>query len=162
MVSINETLGSMELTQLKSKYDKPKTKVVSGYKLGKLRQIMYDLEQTMIKAGADNKLLKQFEFEFLTSNGVSVPDIFLTIATQFSIGDYITARLVPSDKNITAKLVYEDYKNWCKLNNVEPLGKHEVIQYLKREGLLCKTGTVEGSTAYNVLLNTTFRDRTKT
>lgn len=151
MVTLDASKGELELNALKAAYKKPKS--VSGFKLGKLKDIMTHLENIMLNDGATNEMIKRFEYDFLTSNGVAVPDTFFITNPKKSIGDYISNYLSPSNKNITGKQFYEDYCAWCKHVKVVPMGKKAAFEHLNNDGILSPIGTVNGKTYNNVIKN---------
>ena len=70
------------------------------------------------------------------------------------IGNFIIEMLEPSKgNNIKAKVVYEAYQGWCGSNGFGLENKSNFNAELKSRGLLAKTGTVDGLTVKNVVLN---------
>lgn len=67
---------------------------------------------------------------------------------------FIDDRLVSDPgHNLTGSSVYFEYQAWCVSNGYAAEGKSSFFEDLRRKGLLADSGTVDGRTARNVLLN---------
>lgn len=74
------------------------------------------------------------------------------------IGRFISECLVKSDKNISAKDVYEKYSKWCSDSGLGVDGRNNFYIELKTRGLFGASGTVNGKTVRNVVRGYTFTD----
>ena len=67
------------------------------------------------------------------------------------IGRFISECLVKSDKNTSAKDVYEKYSKWCSDSGLGIDGRNNFYIELKTRGLFGASGTVNGKTVRNVI-----------
>lgn len=67
------------------------------------------------------------------------------------IGRFISECLVKSDKNISAKDVYEKYSKWCSDSGLGVDGRNNFYIELKTRGLFGASGTVNGKTVRNIV-----------
>ena len=67
------------------------------------------------------------------------------------IGRFISECLVKSDKNISAKLVYETFSRWCTENGFGVENKSNFFSELKVRNIFAASGTVNGKTCKNVV-----------
>lgn len=67
------------------------------------------------------------------------------------IGRFISECLVKSDKNTSAKDVYEKYSKWCSDSGLGVDGRNNFYIELKTRGLFGASGTVNGKTVRNVV-----------
>lgn len=74
------------------------------------------------------------------------------------IGRFISECLVKSDKNISAKDVYEKYSKWCSDSGLGVDGRNNFYIELKTRGLFGASGTVNGKTVRNIVRGYTFAD----
>lgn len=74
------------------------------------------------------------------------------------IGRFISECLVKSDKNTSAKDVYEKYSKWCSDSGLGIDGRNNFYIELKTRGLFGASGTVNGKTVRNVVRGYIFAD----
>lgn len=74
------------------------------------------------------------------------------------IGRFISECLVKSDKNTSAKDVYEKYSKWCSDSGLGIDGRNNFYIELKTRGLFGASGTVNGKTVRNVIRGYIFAD----
>lgn len=74
------------------------------------------------------------------------------------IGRFISECLVKSDKNISAKDVYEKYSKWCSDSGLGVDGRNNFYIELKTRGLFGASGTVNGKNVRNIVRGYTFAD----
>lgn len=74
------------------------------------------------------------------------------------IGRFISECLVKSDKNTSAKDVYEKYSKWCSDSGLGVDGRNNFYIELKTRGLFGASGTVNGKTVRNVVRGYIFAD----
>lgn len=74
------------------------------------------------------------------------------------IGRFISECLVKSDKNTSAKDVYEKYSKWCSDSGLGVDGRNNFYIELKTRGLFGASGTVNGKTVRNIVRGYTFAD----
>lgn len=67
------------------------------------------------------------------------------------IGRFISECLVKSDKNTSAKDVYETYSKWCSDSGLGVDGRNNFYIELKTRGLFGASGTVNGKTVRNIV-----------
>lgn len=67
------------------------------------------------------------------------------------IGRFISECLVKSDKNVSAKTVYETYSKWCSASGCGIENKGNFFTELKVKGIFATSGTVNGRTVRNVV-----------
>lgn len=67
------------------------------------------------------------------------------------IGRFISECLVKSDKNVSAKTVYEIYSKWCSASGCGIENKGNFFTELKVKGIFATSGTVNGRTVRNVV-----------
>ncbi len=67
------------------------------------------------------------------------------------IGRFISECLVKSDKNTSAKDVYETYSKWCSDSGLGIDGRNNFYIELKTRGLFGASGTVNGKTVRNIV-----------
>ena len=67
------------------------------------------------------------------------------------IGRFISECLVKSDKNVSAKAVYETYSKWCSASGCGIENKGNFFTELKVKGIFATSGTVNGRTVRNVV-----------
>ena len=67
------------------------------------------------------------------------------------IGRFISECLVKSDKNVSAKAVYETYSKWCSDSGLGIDGRNNFYIELKTRKLFSASGTVDGKTVRNVV-----------
>lgn len=67
------------------------------------------------------------------------------------IGRFISECLVKSDKNVSAKIVYETYSKWCSASGCGIENKGNFFTELKVKGIFATSGTVNGRTVRNVV-----------
>lgn len=67
------------------------------------------------------------------------------------IGRFISECLVKSDKNTSAKDVYEKYSKWCSDSGLGVDGRNNFYIELKTRGLFGASGTVNGKTVRNIV-----------
>lgn len=74
------------------------------------------------------------------------------------IGRFISECLVKSDKNTSAKDVYEKYSKWCSDSGLGIDGRNNFYIELKTKGLFGASGTVNGKTVRNIVRGYIFVD----
>ena len=74
------------------------------------------------------------------------------------IGRFISECLVKSDKNTSAKDVYEKYSKWCSDSGLGVDGRNNFYIELKTRGLFGASGTVNGKTVRNVVRGYVFAE----
>lgn len=67
------------------------------------------------------------------------------------IGRFISECLMKSDKNVSAKTVYETYSKWCTDSGLGVDGRNNFYTELKIKGIFAMSGTVNGKTVRNVV-----------
>jgi len=67
------------------------------------------------------------------------------------IGRFVSECLVKSDKNVSAKTVYETYLKWCSASGCGIENKGNFFTELKVKGIFAASGTVGGRTVRNVV-----------
>ena len=67
------------------------------------------------------------------------------------IGRFISECLIKSDKNVSAKTVYETYSKWCSDSGLGVDGRNNFYIELKTRKLFAASGTVDGKTVRNVI-----------
>lgn len=67
------------------------------------------------------------------------------------IGRFISECLVKSDKNVSAKAVYETYSKWCTDSGLGIDGRNNFYIELKTKGIFSASGTVNGKTVRNIV-----------
>lgn len=67
------------------------------------------------------------------------------------IGRFISECLVKSDRNVSAKAVYETYSKWCSDSGLGVDGRNNFYIELKTRKLFAASGTVNGKTVRNVV-----------
>lgn len=67
------------------------------------------------------------------------------------IGRFISECLIKSDKNVSAKAVYETYSKWCSDSGLGIDGRNNFYIELKTRKLFAASGTVDGKTVRNVI-----------
>lgn len=67
------------------------------------------------------------------------------------IGRFISECLIKSDKNVSAKAVYETYSKWCSDSGLGIDGRNNFYIELKTRKLFAASGTVDGKTVRNVV-----------
>ena len=72
-------------------------------------------------------------------------------ADSDKIGRFISECLVKSDKNTSAKDVYETYSKWCSDSGLGVDGRNNFYIELKTRGLFGASGTVNGKTVRNIV-----------
>lgn len=80
------------------------------------------------------------------------------------IQNFIDDCLIPlQGQNTTIKEAYQTFGNWCQENGFGTENKSNFIEEIKAKGIYAKTGTVLGSTVYNVIkdhvINDNFTDQ---
>lgn len=147
---------NLELSIVSKKEVYKSKKSVSGQKVRYLSKIAKDLRQQMVINGATAEEITKFQYDFLTQNGVNIPESFLNIKHQASgyeiLTKFISENLQVSNENITTKMFYDKYIEYCVNNKFTTLGKQEVFSYLRNNGFMKKTGTVDGVTKRNVII----------
>jgi hypothetical protein len=105
---------------------------ICGNKLIAINGVMQHLESRMVKAGANNTDIMQFEKAFLESNGINVPPEFMKCSfasiNNSSIALFIENCLVDSDKNTAGSEFYREYVKYCILQNRQYYGKKKVFE----------------------------------
>lgn len=66
------------------------------------------------------------------------------------IGRFISECLVKSDKNVSAKAVYETYSKWCSDSGLGIDGRNNFYIELRTRNLFSASGTIDGKTVRNV------------
>ena len=79
-------------------------------------------------------------------------------ADSDKIGRFISECLVKSDKNTSAKDVYEKYSKWCSDSGLGVDGRNNFYIELKTRGLFGASGTVNGKTVRNVVRGYVFAE----
>lgn len=129
---------------------------ICGNKLIAINGVMQHLESRMVKAGANNTDIMQFEKAFLESNGINVPPEFMKCSfasiNDSSIALFIENCLVDSDGNIAGSEFYREYVKYCIVRNWQYLGKKRAFEYLTVEKLMRKSATINGRTVQNVII----------
>jgi len=77
------------------------------------------------------------------------------------IKTFIDECLVKSNGNLTAKEVYRAFNIWCEVNGYYTENKGNFLEELRAKGILHKTGTINGTTVYNVLIGYSFIDNSE-
>lgn len=67
------------------------------------------------------------------------------------IGRFISECLVKSDKNVSAKAVYETYSKWCSDSGLGVDGRNNFYIELRTRNLFSASGTIDGKTVRNVV-----------
>lgn len=67
------------------------------------------------------------------------------------IGRFLSECLMKSDKNVSAKAVYETYSKWCTDSGLGVDGRNNFYTELKIKGIFAASGTVNGKTVRNVV-----------
>ena len=88
--------------------------------------------------------------------GLEPPDIIKQATNEYEndsdkIGRFISECLVRSDKNVSAKTVYEKYSKWCTDSGVGVEGRNNFYIELKTKGIFSAMGTVNGKTVKNIV-----------
>lgn len=125
----------------------------SGNKAQATLNIMSHLEKIMIKQGANNEEIMQFEHDFLKDNGIAVPDSFWISRNNVfdNIETFIKDCTKESSNCMSAKDFYNNYILWCNKNCNKALLKSEVFSYLRSKNMIIEKGTVNGRTTHNVI-----------
>lgn len=150
----------MELDSFSEKKVYKSKKNISGTKTRYIGKILRDLRQQMIINGASKEEITRFQYDFLTQNGINVPDSFLNIK-QFEneyeiLEGFIAGKLKVSKNNLYGNNFYDRYINYCIENKFKSIGKQETFLYLKHRGLMRKSGTINGETKRNVIIGYEF------
>lgn len=99
--------------------------------------------------------------ELYQKQGAKPPDDVINATADYriisdKIGNFIAERLEESpDHNLSAKIVYEMYSDWCKDNGYGQENKGNFFAELRTKGLLVPSGTVNGRTIRNVVVGYT-------
>lgn len=88
--------------------------------------------------------------------GMEPPDVIRQATNEYEndsdkIGRFISECLVKSDKNVSAKAVYERYSKWCTDSGVGIEGRNNFYIELKTKSIFSATGTVNGKTVKNIV-----------
>ena len=67
------------------------------------------------------------------------------------IGRFISECLIKSDKNVSAKAVYETYSKWCSDSGLGIDGRNNFYIELRTRNLFSASGTIDGKTVRNVI-----------
>lgn len=67
------------------------------------------------------------------------------------IGRFISECLVKSDRNVSAKAVYETYSKWCSDSGLGIDGRNNFYIELRTRNLFSASGTIDGKTVRNVV-----------
>ena len=67
------------------------------------------------------------------------------------IGRFISECLIKSDKNVSAKAVYETYSKWCSDSGLGIDGRNNFYIELRARNLFSASGTIDGKTVRNVI-----------
>ena len=121
----------------------------SGVRTQSCQVVLRQLTENLIERGASVDAVAIFQNDFCNLNGITVPDSFFPESA--TIEDFFDEKLIPSDKNVSAKDVFGCYEKWCKLNGIVPRTKGNFFFELKCRGLFHKTGTVDGRTLKTVV-----------
>lgn len=96
-------------------------------------------------------------------NGIEPPSSIQLSTKEYEndsdkIGRFISECLVKSDKNISAKSVYESYAKWCSDSGLGVDGRNNFYIELKTRNLFSASATVNGKTVKNVVRGYDFAD----
>ncbi len=88
--------------------------------------------------------------------GLEPPSAVRTATEEYEtasdkVGRFISECLVKSDKNISAKTVYETYSKWCSDSGCGTENKSNFFTELRVKGIFAASGTVNGKTVKNVV-----------
>ncbi len=88
--------------------------------------------------------------------GLEPPSAIRTATEEYEtdsdkIGRFISECLVESDKNISAKTVYETYSKWCSASGCGIENKGNFFTELKIKGIFAASGTVNGKSIRNIV-----------
>lgn len=152
----------MELNSMTEKKVYKTKKNISGTKARYISKISRDLRQQMILNGATNEEITQFQYDFLTQNGINIPESFLNIRQKKSnyeiLAEFIENNLRASKRNVGAGIFYEKYVEYCARNKFSIIGKQEVFSYLRSNGFMKNSGTINGATHRNVIIGYVFTE----
>lgn len=147
---------NMELSSVSKKKVYKSKKSISGTKARYISKISRDLRQQMLLNGATKEELTKFQYDFLMQNGINVPESFLNIREtddEYEVLErFIERKLKTSTGNLSGNSFYQKYVEYCIVNQFKYIGKQEAFAYLRGNGLLKKSGTIDGKTVRNVLI----------
>lgn len=88
--------------------------------------------------------------------GMDPPDVIRQATNEYAndsdkIGRFISECLVKSDKNVSAKAVYETYSKWCSDAGLGIDSRNNFYVELRTKGIFSAMGTINGKTVKNVI-----------
>lgn len=88
--------------------------------------------------------------------GLEPPSVIKNATAEYEsdsdkIGRFISECLIKSDKNVSAKSVYEIYSKWCIDSGLGVDGRNNFYIELKTRGIFSVSGTVNGKTVRNIV-----------
>lgn len=88
--------------------------------------------------------------------GLTPPDAIQHSTEEYEndsdkIGRFISECLVKSNKNVSAKAVYETYSKWCSDAGLGIDGRNNFYVELRTKGMFSASGTIDGKTVRNVI-----------
>lgn len=121
----------------------------SGSRIQGCQIVLKLLTANLLKRGASVYDIATFQSDFCNLNGITVPDSFFPKGV--TIEDFLNEKLMPCDKNVSGKDVFNCYVEWCKINKINPKTKREFFFELRNRNLLHERGKINGQTWHNVL-----------
>ena len=97
--------------------------------------------------------LKKFK-----SEGATLPEAIINANAEYrsnsdKVGNFITECLERTENNTKASNIYKRYSRWCEDNGFGVENKSNFFDELKAKNILARSGTVDGETYKNVVLN---------